>query len=93
MELALLEWVTAQLLEPETGFLRQLWHPKKYFYIETRFLNYSPRLNVLTYQLLECLMFANLLQVSFSFCQFFTQIGIEIEGAFQIFNCQVNLAL
>ncbi len=93
MELALLEWVTAKLLEPENEFFRQLWHPNKYFYIETRFLNYSPRLNVLTYQLLECLMFANLIQVSFSFCQFFTQIGIEIEGAFQILNCQVNLAL
>lgn len=87
MELALLEWVTAQLLEPETGFLRKLWHPNRYFCIETRFLNYSPRPNVLTYQLLEYLMFANLLQISFSFCQFFTQIGIEIEGAFQIFNC------
>jgi hypothetical protein len=38
MELALLEWVTAKLLEPETGFLRQLWHPNRYFCRETRFL-------------------------------------------------------
>lgn len=81
MELALLEWVTAQLLEPETWFLRQLWHPNKYFYIETRFLNYSHRLNVLTYQLLECVVFADLLQISFTFCQLFTHIRIEIEGA------------
>ncbi|MEG3977149.1 hypothetical protein QT970_21380 [Microcoleus sp. herbarium8] len=39
MELALLELAKAQLLEPETGFLRLVWYPTKYFSREIRFLN------------------------------------------------------
>ena len=35
----LIEQYVTDLLESETGFLRQLWHPDRYFCRETRFLN------------------------------------------------------